>query len=136
MCPLQVVGIIVSLQDAYWVRCVKIKLCIVWSSCRPGRNLKRIEIKKIHVYYRSTNIENTFSFHLPETLNRHVDVPALLLTRHSYVPLLVGSSLNFSSGVCFRSGMDMRMNSSLRSQRMSVRRGGLERRTVHLRVTI
>lgn len=65
-----------------------------------------------------------------------VEVPMLLLTRHSYEPLLVGSSLNLSSGVSFRSGMGIRMKSPLRNQRMSVRRGGLERSTAHLRVTV
>lgn len=77
---------------------------------------------------------------LPETLNMQVDVPTLLLTRHSYVPLLVGSSLNFSSDGSFSSvvgiGRGVLMRPPLRNQRMSVRRVGFARKTAHLSVTI
>lgn len=89
-----------------------------------------------NLFFKVWNKKKQCSFYSPDTLNMHVDVPALLLIRHSYVPLLEGSSLNFSSGVSFRSGIDIGMKSPLRNQRTSVRRGGFDLRTVHFRVTI
>lgn len=134
--PLQVVGIVVPFLDADWVGRVIVELGVVRSRC----GVKKGGQKKAPVIILRRRTRKRRPADSPETLNVHVDVPTLLLTRHSYVPFWPGSSLNFSSGVSLRSGMGMAMailmRPPLRNQRMSVRRGGFARKTAHLSVTV
>lgn len=46
LCPLQVVGIVVSFQDPDWVRCVEVEFCVVGFGCerrreKPYQHLKQ-----------------------------------------------------------------------------------------------
>lgn len=137
--PLQVVGIVVPFLDADWVGRVVVELSVVGLRCEGGQK-KEFREKKGSWDNLRRGSGSSRRAGSPETLNVHVDVPTLLLTRHSYVPLLAGSSLNLSSGGSLSSvvgmGSGVLMRPPLRNQRMSERRGGFARKTAHLRVTI
>lgn len=96
-------------------------------------------------FWRILNPDNgsmyTFIFYsyitnrVPETTKVQVDVPTPLLTLHSYVPLLVGSSMKRSCGTSWGSTGGVRIGIVFRYQRALAIRFGLDLRTMQRKMT-